>query len=182
MALQGFGASPASLPTDTLVFGCRHQDKDFLYQRELARLCSRDAPGSPLRCALAFSRDAPSRGKVYVQHLIRGKKAGLHMGAWEAEAEAEAGSPADLSSPRTLPSNASATVDCVWDAVRPVGAGGERNPSRVFVAGNASLPGAVFSALAHVAFSRGDFVSREAAMRYIKELERKKTIVVESWS
>ena len=87
---------------------------------------------------------------------------------------------------RPLPS-ISAAADVAWDAIKPVIISGgdveERSArGRVFVAGNSSLPGAVFSALAHVAHTRGEFQSHEAALKFVKDLERKRVIVVESWS
>ena len=184
-------------PADTLVFGSRHREKDFLYAEEFATLCAGKRP--PLRCALAFSRDAPSLGKVYVQHVLRGKKPGLRMGRWGGEggnkAAAAGAAAAEASSGqekkqelgiRPLPLDAAAVADVVWDAIKPaaqgVGSGETERRARVFVAGNSSLPGAVFSALGHVALVRGDFVSHGAALKFVKDLERQRVIVVESWS
>jgi sulfite reductase alpha subunit-like flavoprotein len=52
-----------------LVFGCRNQEKDWLYQDEWPKLQRAGALRQDVGIQTAFSRDQPQ--KVYVQHLVR---------------------------------------------------------------------------------------------------------------
>ena len=58
--------SGTSKVKDLIFFGCRHESKDYIFEKELNKLC---ANAKQMKLCVAFSRDAPPN-KVYVQHLI----------------------------------------------------------------------------------------------------------------
>jgi sulfite reductase alpha subunit-like flavoprotein len=86
------GAGAASVGAATLFFGCRSSEEDYIFHAQLEDYL---ADGTLAALHLAFSRERPESGKVYVQHRLRERGAEL-FAALEGAAEgsgAGAGAP-----------------------------------------------------------------------------------------
>ncbi|KAL2609095.1 hypothetical protein R1flu_027668 [Riccia fluitans] len=120
-------------------FGCRKQEKDFLY-KDFWHSCTENykvmCPKSGGGLFVAFSRDQSE--KVYVQHKIRENR------------------------------------ELVWRLLQ--------SGAAIFISGSANkMPAQVTSAFEEIISSEGG-VSREASVRWLKQMELKGRFGVEAWS